>query len=1265
MSISRVQDIPEIPVETIGKTVIIQNGTDRPNRFSFDDVLWWKTSQSETFEVVAAPVCRNALQGFNGTVFAYGQTGSGKTHTMLGPEDRYSAEDSGIAPRAANFFFHAIENSPDVESAELRVSFVEVYNGELRDLNVDSSAGRQNLRVRQKINGETYVEGLNKQVVTGLSEVLKLIVTANSHRTMAATSMNKTSSRSHSIMTFYVKLKKSAESGGHKLFSKVNFIDLAGSEKVKKTGATGSRLKEAQAINQGLSTLARCIESLVKQRKSVPFRDSILTWILKDSLTGNTKTTLLVACSPHCFNREETVTTCRFAQRCKLIKTKVVSNKELSPAQMRSLIKKLQRQNAKLRDGIFSDEMLANARSGGGIPKELEDDMWQYKLQADSRKKALAKMKGEMEEGERQREELEQKLAEAEAAGEAHLLCEETIKDLESEIASLKRQLKLAGDSKRQLAIINAMLGQKIDDLASKHEKQRRKAVDSEMLADLAKARGDDLRESKRGLMTELKDLKFSSKEAQKIYDGVFNEMQELSTALDGQNDELEEMAGQLNDAEENLENKNLEMQKLKDEIRILKKNNAEREKESSGGKRSSRVHSTRFTMKRGSSPGLDSMLQAQEEYFQGVAAAEQKDWDMKEEKAWEEYLDSRAVEMGHKDGDSLLKSRRLQAKKDHRAGKIDYVPEDDELLDDIRVDFERAYDPITGEFHEIKESDIIRADNEIDDPWNWSTEEVVAWLGEIGMEKYGKAFSKEAVDGKMVLVDLTAKNLKRDLGVKDIHVDRMLREIRDLRLRSPAYEEWTSEQGFDEQRTVTTVTRTVEVLPDAYTNEIDGDFDLDDLQYELTEEEKRFGEQFWALDELFKILDVFEEGKLDLSAFKQGLHALRVNLTDEEMESVFDQIDLDQSNTIEYSEFIRYLQFTDLLPPQSRKYATDILSAMPRVASNRRQYVMRAAMVIKYGVKYNNSKVEISNYLKNKGLTRAEIDTAWKQFRFNPRGIPNIEFGAMALKKGKLVSMAAVDTNVDPFDDYQLFKLLKRAGHRSYGSKEFNDLDYLRAAGFDGRLQSMRCWFDLKSEFFNGYQMIYECSNGEQLTAPKHFVKHGTYVEESFEFLQDEAILSVTVYLAHFISGLYIETDKRSKLFGSDHSRESVTLSAPAGSQIMAFYGSLTRLIESLGCYVVKNDNLAGKAKTFRSGTSRRKTKDRKGGMQAVMMPSSSSIGGEDVSFSFFFLRMPISSPKYREEGRIACKDERKAGGRSLRIAWEERVEMCKVFYF
>ncbi len=148
------QNIREVPITVKAKTVSIENNTERPFRFSFDESLWWGTSQEDAFESIAAPVCRGALDGFNGTVFAYGQTGSGKTHTILGPEDKWSPKDSGIVPRAANFFLHALATFPNIDRGQssVRVSFLEIYRGTLNDLNPNQMTEGK-LKIRQKKSG--------------------------------------------------------------------------------------------------------------------------------------------------------------------------------------------------------------------------------------------------------------------------------------------------------------------------------------------------------------------------------------------------------------------------------------------------------------------------------------------------------------------------------------------------------------------------------------------------------------------------------------------------------------------------------------------------------------------------------------------------------------------------------------------------------------------------------------------------------------------------------------------------------------------------------------------------------------------------------------------------------------------------------------------------------------------------------------------------------------------------------------------------------
>lgn len=165
------------------------------------------------------------------------------------------------------------------------------------------------------------------------------------------------------------------------------------------------------------------------------------------------------------------------------------------------------------------------------------------------------------------------------------------------------------------------------------------------------------------------------------------------------------------------------------------------------------------------------------------------------------------------------------------------------------------------------------------------------------------------------------------------------------------------------------------------------------------------------------------------------------------------------------------------------------------------------------------------------------------------------------------------------------LYKLLKRAGFKAFGSKEFNDLDYLRAAGYGARISSIKSWYDPQSQFFNGLQVIYECQNKEKLKGGRNMVRQGQYVEDEMKFQKNEILTSVTVYFAHFICGILFETDKRNRLFGSDLGRESTTLVAPSGTAIMAFYGSIGRLFETIGCYVVVNDNNKGNRSHNKSG--------------------------------------------------------------------------------
>eukprot|EP01084_Bolivina_argentea_P101281 181621_1 len=206
----------------------------------------------------------------------------------------------GIIPRSVSYLFSEIEDDPEVLEARIKVSFVEIYKETLRDLLNPSSKKR--LQIRLQANDETRISNLTETHVLTLLDVLQLMEVANSYRTKAETSMNHSSSRSHMLMVMTVATR--IDDGSIRV-GKLNFCDLAGSEKIRKTNATGLRLKEAQKINLSLTILGQVISALSENKKHVPYRDSKLTHILKDSLGGNCKTTLIVCGTKHMFNRAE------------------------------------------------------------------------------------------------------------------------------------------------------------------------------------------------------------------------------------------------------------------------------------------------------------------------------------------------------------------------------------------------------------------------------------------------------------------------------------------------------------------------------------------------------------------------------------------------------------------------------------------------------------------------------------------------------------------------------------------------------------------------------------------------------------------------------------------------------------------------------------------------------------------------------------------------------------------------------------------------
>ena len=307
--------------------------------FTYDYVADELTSQEKLFEMVGRPIAGSCMSGYNGTIFAYGQTGSGKTFTIqgLGTDDNLNEllqnPNRGVLPRCFEYIFGAVSSALKSGNTEflIKCSYLEIYQEQINDL-LDSNP--HNLLLREDMKKGPYVEGLIEEKVSNLIQIYNLLKIGSRNRHVSSTSMNKESSRSHSVFTLYVESKSTFDGLTNFKSSRFNLIDLAGSERQKSTACLGDRLKEAGMINKSLSALGNVINSLVEvsegRQRHIPYRDSKLTFLLKDSLGGNSKTFIIANISPAISSLSETLSTLKFAQRAKLIKNSAVINEDTS-----------------------------------------------------------------------------------------------------------------------------------------------------------------------------------------------------------------------------------------------------------------------------------------------------------------------------------------------------------------------------------------------------------------------------------------------------------------------------------------------------------------------------------------------------------------------------------------------------------------------------------------------------------------------------------------------------------------------------------------------------------------------------------------------------------------------------------------------------------------------------------------------------------------------------------------------------------------------
>ncbi|GBG27530.1 Kinesin-like protein KIF6 [Hondaea fermentalgiana] len=344
-------------------------------KFKFNGIIDQDAKQDEVFDRVAKDAALSAMEGFNATVFAYGQTGSGKTFTMTGGAERYV--DRGIIPRALSLVFEEVEKRSDVQITT-HISYLEIYNDAGYDL-LDPSHEYKGLEDLPKVSmmededGNVHLKNLSMHVANTEEDALNLLFLGDTNRAISETPMNLASSRSHCIFTISLEMRKAGSDVIRR--SKLHLVDLAGSERVHKTSSSGQLLREAKHINSSLHFLEMVIVALHERssrgRQHIPYRNSMMTNVLRDSLGGNCKTTMVATISLEKSNTEESISTCRFAQRVALVQNDALVNEEVEPAM---LIKRLKAEVAALREEVafLKGERDPNAPGAGQRIDQLE-----------------------------------------------------------------------------------------------------------------------------------------------------------------------------------------------------------------------------------------------------------------------------------------------------------------------------------------------------------------------------------------------------------------------------------------------------------------------------------------------------------------------------------------------------------------------------------------------------------------------------------------------------------------------------------------------------------------------------------------------------------------------------------------------------------------------------------------------------------------------------------------------------------------------------
>ncbi|KAJ3682758.1 hypothetical protein LUZ60_012985 [Juncus effusus] len=341
--------------------------------FTFDKVFGPKAQQKSVYDQAISPIVNEVIEGYNCTVFAFGQTGTGKTYTMQG-DMKSKVEDlsanAGVIPRAVKHIFDILEERKTDYS--MKVTFLELYNEEITDLLSIEEQNKSNYEEKQRKpiclledgKGGEVIRGLEEITVYNANEIYNLLETGSSRRRSVDTSINKQSSRSHVVFSINIHMKEEKWGDEELLkFGRLNLVDLAGSENIARSGAKDGKAREAGEINKSLLTLGRVITALSEHNSHIPYRNSKLTRLLRESLGGKAKTCIIATISPSINCLEETLVTLDYASKAKNIKNKPEANQRVSKAM---LLKDLQVEIAKMKQDVKA----AREKNGIYIPQE-------------------------------------------------------------------------------------------------------------------------------------------------------------------------------------------------------------------------------------------------------------------------------------------------------------------------------------------------------------------------------------------------------------------------------------------------------------------------------------------------------------------------------------------------------------------------------------------------------------------------------------------------------------------------------------------------------------------------------------------------------------------------------------------------------------------------------------------------------------------------------------------------------------------------------